>query len=151
MHTSRRVSSAALAAAWGRACLIHAPLECDLQWAAHGSTGAGRWLAQPGQNAVETQEVMARHVHDSLLLTRGGTELSQSSCQCQHRAIAETQWYPREEHLARMLSVSASFFPTCELKPQLGETSLGEVDLGIVYHGVRARACLLSLLSKRGL
>lgn len=40
--------------------------------------GARTWLAQPGQNAVGTEEVMARHLDDSLLLTHGALELSQN-------------------------------------------------------------------------
>ena len=38
--SAQRLSSAAAPAAWGRACLVGAPLECALQWAAHGRTGA---------------------------------------------------------------------------------------------------------------
>lgn len=37
VHSPQRLSSAA---ARGRACLVGAPLECDLQSSAHGRTGA---------------------------------------------------------------------------------------------------------------
>lgn len=102
------------------------------QQAAHGGSGGRNVSCLSGQNAVGKEEVMPRHLNDSLSFLfkfqKAGRSfgLSRNCLVMPATHVAET-WKQRKpyRHLARMLLVCTSSleFSALKLEPQMGELS----------------------------